>query len=265
MHTVTLTDGRTGHSQTVILFAPSDSPEICSITLEPIDINTDTLLGVAIKTGPVSAYPELVAARLQCGHCFNAMALLVNFAKNRMQCPLCRKGSHNSQLDLQRHFKTEPWLKAVCDAVGVSQLPPAIFVDVPVHATFVLYGTVAVDAPLALDFPLHKRPSIAMRCLLETVQRRAPTQYRLPSTFARSIEQQIRDMDIAFLQVHMHHAADDGVVMGMAYMRATVYPFPADFEPLIEPSSDHVCFGNNNVKQFIYTPSESTLDNVLAY
>jgi len=258
MHKITLTDARTGHSQAVTLFAPSDSPEICSITLEPLGVNADTLLGVAITTGPVSVYPELTAARLQCGHSFNAMALLVNFAKNRMQCPLCRKGSHSSQLDLRRNFRAEPWLKAVCAAVGVSSLPPIVFVDIPVHATFVLYGKVAADVPL------HKRPAIAMRCLLEMVQRAVPTQYRLPSAFARRIEQQIRDMDMALIQVHMHHAAAGGIMMNMAHMHAATYPFPVDFEPQIEPASEHVCFGNSNVKQFIYTPSEVTLDSVLA-
>ena len=254
MHTVTVTDARTGHSQPVVLFAPEDS-SLCSITLEPLAVNTP-MWGLDLKAGPVSAHPTLMAVRLKCGHCFNAMALLIHFAKNTMQCPLCRRGSHSSRLNLRRHFGSEPWLRAVEASIG--REPPAqslTFVDIPVHATFMLYGTG--------DRELHRLPTVAMRCLLELVHRRAPMQYRMPSAFARRLEQQIRDMDVAFLQIRMYHTGDE-MVVDMAHMQATVYPFPLNFEPLVEPSSEHVCFENSNVKQFIYTPSEDTLDSIVA-
>jgi hypothetical protein len=160
--------------------------------------------------------------------------------------------------------------------------------NLPVHATFLLYGRQEQATPAQV--PLNRLPTISMRCRLEMVPHPylssydtlpfsgyhrisavPPLRYRLPSSFARLLREQTRDMDVAFLQIHIY-APYEGIVFDMAHMHHVVYPFPNDFEPRVEPASDSISFGGNSsnadaacdITQFMYTPSQTTVFAILS-
>lgn len=79
------------HSTPVTFFEPpQDSDECCPITSEPIA--TPALEGYESES-VFKEQPELSGVQLECGHCFNAMALLYHWMHNHMLCPLCKQGS----------------------------------------------------------------------------------------------------------------------------------------------------------------------------
>jgi len=305
--TLTLIDKETNkYKQHVTFYAPTtdEGADMCSITLEPVGHNPETLLGVKIGSAvvPLKSKPTCVAARLSCGHCFNGMAVLVHFAKNSMECPLCRCGSSEHTLDLSQSFPSEPWVPALQNSIlasnmaaHASALPTSILLgmrsadlgDIPVHATFVLYN----NHPITDDGSARARfPTVAMRCRLEiipqmpfldddpmtlaswfTTSHPPPLQYRLPSVFARLLQDHINDMHAA--QIHIHvYAAYQGIVFDMAQMHATPYPFANDFVPCIEPASERISFRSRHnhvtddaptLQYFLYEPSRTIITNVL--
>jgi hypothetical protein len=87
----------------------TNADEVCSITMEPM-AQTPAMPGVSKDTVPLAKYPHLTTAELECGHRFNAMALIVHFARNSMQCPLCRAGAPDAKLALHQSFPQEPWI-----------------------------------------------------------------------------------------------------------------------------------------------------------
>lgn len=81
----------TGGYKTSVQFfvAPADSGETCPITSEP--------LGAPALEGHeadrlFAEQPELNAVRLECGHCYNGMALMFYWTGTHMRCPMCRRG-----------------------------------------------------------------------------------------------------------------------------------------------------------------------------
>ena len=90
---------------TIILTAPRQDDEHCSITLEPIGEPPASLQFI-----PLSRNPLLTCAEMEvCGHRFNAMALIAHFAKNSMTCPMCRAGLAKNRMDVCASFPNEPW------------------------------------------------------------------------------------------------------------------------------------------------------------
>ena len=94
-----------GEYRTTVCFfaAPVDDGEACPITGEA--------LGAPALTGHendhvVSARPALNAVRLECGHRFNALALLYHWTCTHMRCPMCRRGSERA---LAAGSFEEPW------------------------------------------------------------------------------------------------------------------------------------------------------------
>ena len=270
----------------------------------------DKLLGVDIGPNvvPMAAHPTKTAARLPCGHRFNAMALVVHFAKNNLQCPLCRKGSPTQKLHLGLTFPGEPWvgpveanilLSAIANRDASSSnnrqddqiwllynsIEPATTIF-PVHATFFLYGQ---EPPPGGG--TRRLPSIAMRCCLEPISHPffsdqditlsswftaahaappPPLRYRLPTSFARLLHDQMWDMQITSFQIHIY-ATCEGLVIDMAHLQPTAYPLPADFTPVVEPSSEQITFTHPNnantptaLPQFVYTPSQNTIVSIIA-
>jgi hypothetical protein len=279
----------------VFLFKPKEehANHICSITLEHIGCNPDTLLNIPItaSVGPVAAKPLLTAARLPCNHTFNAMALVVHLAKNNLQCPMCRKGSPHDRLDLNKTFPGEPWVTAVEASICASHCVDPIAThmsgrvffnpssnaieQIPIHAAFVMYSR-----PSEADHPSHRLPSIPMRCRMEVVHdpffsvndmtlsswfstMRPPSlRYRLPSAFARLLQNQMQDMTDVMFNVHVF-ATFAGTVFTMAHMRSTHYPLTADSDLDVEPSSELMSFSRPHqhpaVENFIYTPSQNSI------
>ena len=276
------------------LFEPKfeQKNETCSITLDPIGTNPDTLLGVPIgpKTVPYSARPTLTAARLSCGHCFNGMALLVHMAKNSMQCPMCRQGSRRERLDLRLTFPKEPWVDAIESSVLAGSIvgahtgnfADAIFVtsnfdQIPVHAAFVLYSPSSAE-PTTM---LHRLPTVSMRVRLEAIQHpllspnntmplstwSASTpllRYRLPSDFARMLSNQMHDMgERIYFHVHVY-ASFLGTVYDLAHMQCTEYPLPAEHSPIVDPPSERITFANPaTIHGFLYTPSQTAIISMI--
>jgi hypothetical protein len=283
------------------LFEPKNAQknETCSITLEPLGTNPDTLLGVPIgpKMVPHGSRPTLTAARLPCGHCFNGMALIVHMAKNSMQCPLCRQGSRRDRLDLRLTFPNEPWMPAIESSVLAGQVSTqqegahagnfadAVFVNnhnidqLPVHAAFVLYSPSSTTDPTTM---LHRLPTVSMRVRLEVLQHpllsahsaplstRSPTtpllRYRLPSEFARMLTHQMHDMgERIFFHVHVY-ASFLGTVFDLAHMQCLPYPLDATVAPLSDPPSEHISFssgGSPTIRDFLYTPSQTAIVSML--
>ena len=64
--------------------APVHCEDTCPITMEPLGASDGDVL--------FEDAPNLNAARLACGHCFNGKALVCHWMRNHMRCPLCREG-----------------------------------------------------------------------------------------------------------------------------------------------------------------------------
>ena len=93
---------------TIILTVPRQDDEHCSITLEPIGEPP-----LALQFPPLSSNPLLTCAEMEeCGHRFNAMALIAHFARNSMTCPMCRAGLANNPMDVCASFPNESWTTA---------------------------------------------------------------------------------------------------------------------------------------------------------
>ena len=281
------------------LFNPTDDARFkectCSITLDHIGTNPDALLGITIGPTivPLRAKPANTAARLPCGHTFNAMALIVHFTKNNMQCPLCRNGSAHDRLDLALSFPHESWVPKIVASVLASSaqrhhmgnfadvlMPPSNIEDLPVHAAFVIYSVPPLESnPAAV---MHRLPTVSMRCRLELVSNPfysandmtlswwfthnhniPPLCYRLPSAFARLLEDQMRDMSHVLFHVHIY-AAYAGIVLDMAHMECTPYPLLLTTAVMLPPA-DKISFATPpTVSQLVYTPSQATLTSIFA-
>ena len=92
-----------------------DDGDVCSITLEKLGVNPEMLLGVPIASSisPLSNRPDLSVVQPPCQHSFNAMALIIHFAHNGMQCPLCRHGDASGRLSLSKTFGNEQWVESM--------------------------------------------------------------------------------------------------------------------------------------------------------
>lgn len=89
---------RSSTNKSMILDMSEPAPdEECSITLERI--SEYRLQFMPLGGCPVKDKPLLTKATLECGHGFNAMALLYHFAQNSMTCPCCRAGHEGVQMN----------------------------------------------------------------------------------------------------------------------------------------------------------------------
>jgi hypothetical protein len=89
-----------------------------------------------------------------------------------------------------------------------------------------------------------------------------PLCYRLPSAFARLLEDQMRDMSHVLFHVHIY-AAYAGIVLDMAHMECTPYPLVVTAGS-VQPSADKIAFATPpTVSKFNYTPSQATLISII--
>ena len=102
-------EGRRRGTMKVRLVRPPTPSEDCVITAEPIgSVDAEVPFAPPGLHAPLASYPHLTCARLPCGHCFHATAILVHLLRNCLRCPLCRAGcdahARTSLLPMQ-----EPW------------------------------------------------------------------------------------------------------------------------------------------------------------
>jgi hypothetical protein len=88
---VRLFDTTSTYATPVTFFAAApDCEETCPITMEPLGAPA---VDGAERDVLFEDAPELNAARLPCGHRFNGLALVHQWMRNQMRCPLCREGA----------------------------------------------------------------------------------------------------------------------------------------------------------------------------
>jgi hypothetical protein len=78
------------HTTQAVFFAPPADAEACPITTEPLGSNC---LEGCETLAVFEDDATLAAVRLECAHCFNAMALLYHWMGSSMRCPICRRGA----------------------------------------------------------------------------------------------------------------------------------------------------------------------------
>ena len=146
----------------IILTSPQENNEICSITLQPI--------GEPFLHVPLEGKPTLTCAQMeQCGHRFNAMALITHFASNTMNCPMCRAGLSDTRMDVAASFPGEKWVDSLISRVagfnvcygGGSRATPSMPMqlgDTSLFVVFVLFrqtdGGEEDEACMRLQCPL---------------------------------------------------------------------------------------------------------------
>ena len=189
-------EDKSPHEHFHLIKAGNDEDNVCSITLDKVGVNPETLLGLPIgmEIVPLANRPELKGVQLPCQHRFNAMALIVHFAHNGMQCPMCRRGDASGRLSLSKTFGKEPWVESIeakirevvvnnnnnnhdmTMTMTSRQIASVLYIHseeayhhLPVHATFVLYGATTRPRSQANN---RSGPAIAMRCRLDIVGHR---------------------------------------------------------------------------------------------
>ena len=117
----------------ILLLPTTLTDEPCSITHEAIGSPTYTVpyYGNTKKRKkqqgcpPVlSKYPHLQCAKIaECGHSFDARALMVHFLRNSMTCPLCRAGDASIVMSAAATFPREEWLLSIEKQIKVQNQP----------------------------------------------------------------------------------------------------------------------------------------------
>lgn len=94
------------HSKIKVKITIPDSTEECPLTLNPIQNDELPFLqGVTFS----KSYTNHKKMTLPCNHSFGAMALIYHFARNKVECPLCRAGKSH-RLDTRSiplHFRRQ--------------------------------------------------------------------------------------------------------------------------------------------------------------